>query len=909
MFAGKNLRLTETNPKLKYILIIVVLGLAFSAAFIMRSYPAKYGYYLNEFDPYFDYRATQFIVENGIEEYFKWHDTMSWHPEGRQVASTSQSGLHITAAILYMLFGWNISLMDFIIILPVIFGSLSVFVIFLLVRVLSNTTAGLLSSLFFAFSPSIIQRGNLGWFKSEPLGLLLGLSATYLLISSLRHKEKKIALIKSISGGLILGLASASWGGVQYFAIPISIFFIALAFYKNTQFRALTAITFVVFTILSVLLFPRPGISFVLGLPGIALIGSAGLLGISAIIQRINSTHHIRNIAIIFTVFIILSVVIVNSGIVQSPSFRYLNAINPFLSAQNPLTESVAEHFTPTLVDYFTDYSILLIFAGFGAWALFKKRNEYAIFALIIGFTSVYVSGTFARLMVYASIGIILLASVGIAELFDTLIRTKIKEQREKSVGKEKQKVANKIISKDIYSNVPFLIAIVFLICIPLFYPNNANWISSADIPPSIANGGTGYRTQTDDWFKAMEWLKDNTPKDSVIASWWDYGYWITTLANRTTIADNATINQTRIQTIAKMFMSDEPEAYRIINDLDADYILLYIVAQRYPGFNNTSFYTLGSGGDESKKQWFIRIGGFNEGRFVEQDGFTPKEVMWNSTLLGKMIPFEPQAFVSQNGGLQLEYLPGSTGIYSKSIKYPVNTTSNNPLSLVYASDSFNTERPGLVFGILIYKVNESYDPSIEPADQKNEISPQTIVQKGMTNTNEELNSLSTSNETAVIDTTQGQIKIQFFDKAAPKHVENFKKLSTSGFYNNTIFHRIVKDFVIQGGDPNTKSLTNKNSWGTGDPGYTVDAEFSNISHTRGIVSMARSSDPNSAGSQFFIVLQNSTFLDNQYSVFGRVTEGMDIVDRIASTATDAQDRPIDPNFTKINSVKIIPNQ
>ena len=116
----------------------------------------------------------------------------------------------------------------------------------------------------------------------------------------------------------------------------------------------------------------------------------------------------------------------------------------------------------------------------------------------------------------------------------------------------------------------------------------------------------------------------------------------------------------------------------------------------------------------------------------------------------------------------------------------------------------------------------------------------------------------------------------------APNHVDNFKRLAQDGFYNGTIFHRIISNFMIQGGDPNTKgNSSQRNNWGTGGPGYSINEEFNDVPHTRGIVSMARSSDPNSAGSQFFIVTNDSQFLDGQYTAFGRVIQGMDTVDKI----------------------------
>ncbi len=156
---------------------------------------------------------------------------------------------------------------------------------------------------------------------------------------------------------------------------------------------------------------------------------------------------------------------------------------------------------------------------------------------------------------------------------------------------------------------------------------------------------------------------------------------------------------------------------------------------------------------------------------------------------------------------------------------------------------------------------------------------------------------------TGKIQTKFGDIVLEFFPDAAPKTVENFKKLANSGFYDGLVFHRIVPGFVIQGGDPNTKSIANKSMWGTGGPGWTVKAEFNKNKHSRGALSMARSQDPNSAGSQFFIVLKDANFLDGQYTVFGKVTSGMDVVDKIAALKTDSADTPIDSEQAKMVKV------
>lgn len=158
--------------------------------------------------------------------------------------------------------------------------------------------------------------------------------------------------------------------------------------------------------------------------------------------------------------------------------------------------------------------------------------------------------------------------------------------------------------------------------------------------------------------------------------------------------------------------------------------------------------------------------------------------------------------------------------------------------------------------------------------------------------------------EVAVIETNLGRIVLKFFPEVAPLHVENFKTLSRTGFYNGVRYHRVIPGFVIQGGDPNTINKP-RETHGTGGPGHKVVAEFNSIPHTRGILSMARTSDPNSAGSQFFICVDRVGSLDNKYTVFGQVVEGMDVVDKIVSLPRDSQDNPLDANPAIMEKVTV----
>jgi peptidyl-prolyl cis-trans isomerase B (cyclophilin B) len=149
--------------------------------------------------------------------------------------------------------------------------------------------------------------------------------------------------------------------------------------------------------------------------------------------------------------------------------------------------------------------------------------------------------------------------------------------------------------------------------------------------------------------------------------------------------------------------------------------------------------------------------------------------------------------------------------------------------------------------------------------------------------------------ESAVIETKFGEIEIEFLSEKAPGHVKNFLDLARKGFYDGTTFHRVIPGFMIQGGCPNTKDAkASKSAHGTGGPGYTIKAEFNDTLHKRGVVSMARAQDPNSAGSQFFICVADSSFLDRQYSAFGRVVRGIEVADKIVSAARDGRDNPND---------------
>ena len=701
--------------RLQHLLIIGILAISFTVSFLIRSQPAAYGFELNEFDPFFNYRATQFIVDNGFGAYFDWNDDMSWHPHGRDVSATSQVMLHITAATLYQIFGGSFSLYDFTILFPVVFGSITTIVIFALVRVIGGTTAGLFSSLFFSISVPIIIRGQIGWFKSEPLGLFFALLGLYLFLSAIMSSNKKYSLIKLVGGGAIIIFGLASWGGIQFFMLPLGLFFFALPFLRKDHGFLIWAIpVFTTSLLVTALAFERPGASFVFGIGGVLLIAPTVFLVICIIIQKISKEEKkLRNGLAFLGSTIIAGIIVIStnaiSSIIHFPAFRYLNAVNPFLTTTDPLTDSVAEHATTTLAQSFYFHSILMIFAAIGIWLILRNKeketisstkiqNDMIVFALIFGLLGVYISSAFVRLEVFASISVIIFSSIGLSVLTRELFSiTKLSKKR-------------LIKSTRTITKVSYVVIIVTMFILPLTMPANGTWINVVATPPTILNGGTAFAIATDDWIASLEWLKNNTPEDAVIASWWDYGYWIQTLGERKSLADNSTVNGQIIKNIAKMLLSEPDRAWEMLQEMDADYVLIFISTQKIQN-NPEDLYILNGGGDESKKQWFIRISGESISKFLHNDGFSGTNHFWQNTLLGKMIPYSVLGYLQPGTTLAVEsYQPGFTGVYGKDIKYP--SDGNGPLRLAYSSTTFEDENIGPILGIFIYEINKDYNPN-----------------------------------------------------------------------------------------------------------------------------------------------------------------------------------------------------
>jgi dolichyl-diphosphooligosaccharide--protein glycosyltransferase len=755
----------------------MVLSIVFTIAILIRAYAAKYGYYLNEFDPYYDYYAAQHIVNlaqsqglwaslfanpsncgptvytacHNMQGYFYWHDVQTWFPVGRDVAATSQGGLQLAGAMIYLLvhnvFGVSITLYDLLVVLPVFFGALTAIIFYFLVRKIAGDAAGLFAALVFAVSPPLIERGNLGWFKSEPLAILLFVAASYFVLTVF-DKERPLRgrILRALIGGVLIGYANTAWGGGDYFSAAFGLIFVLIPF-LNFDLAAYSPamITFTASTLFVSSIFPRPGPAIVTNPVGLVLIGGTLFVIVAQWAKSWAKPTEYRTTLVKFLFgFAVAGLTLISFGLVGGLSLRYLSAIAPWARSGNPLVESVAEHFVPTGGDYFTAYAILLSFGMAGAIVAFRRKGIPMIYALVFGLSGLYFSSAFSRLLVYSSIALGILGGIGFAELAYVIV----KPSATQLVKKSKQAPTSRSEMKVVFS-----IAVIALLVLPAgsyWIPNPITCTysgqlfcnnSPADSGVSIVNGATVYsRSAFSDWIQTLQWVRQDTPTNAVIISWWDYGYWFAVMGNRTTLVDNATLNSTRIQQVGQLLMSNVTTAAAMARAMGGGrptYIAIFLTGSILPtSFTGTQspYYSLqvpsgggftAGGGDESKKQWFIRIGNMSESKYLECSGVSANELtsagqpctgtddfnltpyaMQNS-LFGQLMPFQLAGyFYTQTSGTQTTlgfsstYQSGSNGAppieaftYPSSYIFPSNSTG--PFRLAYVSPSLGLAEQG----------------------------------------------------------------------------------------------------------------------------------------------------------------------------------------------------------------------
>ncbi|MCJ7609135.1 glycosyltransferase family 39 protein [Candidatus Bathyarchaeota archaeon] len=565
-------------------------------AILLRILPLAWGATLSEFDPFFQYEMTQHIVDNGFGSWLEWHTTREWYPTGRDIAGSSFPGLAFTGAAVYQLvraLGLNVSVMDVAIFFPVLAAAVTCVVIFFLGRDVGGSGVGLLAALFLAISPAYIGRTTLGFYDDETVGIL-GILLTFIFYLRALKGETKMSTSVAYSGlaGLSLGYVFASWGASRYLIALLALFTFFLLFTKVSGRRVI--ISYGILTVIGLAVavaIPRLGFGFLKEFEAIAPLGVLLLFVLNEASLRF--THKIRRTTLLAMSFLGLAVgglALMQLGVINLSPIKFMSVLNPFSRVDIAIVESVQEHRPATWASFYYQFGQLVFLAPLGIYFVFRRFSYEKLFIVIFALTMLYFSASMIRLTIVLAPALAILGSLAIVEIvkpFSSMIF-------QRSIVRRRQRLAPRLGRG---FSALLVIAIFALSIMPI-----GRGIDSAYAPTTLAASSIPSRQQIGDWMQALMWMKENLPENAVVASWWDYGYWISIMAGKITLADNGTINGTSLANIGRMFMSNETDAIQILKLYDADYVVVFTTINQAQGGN----YLFG---DEVKWRWMAKIG------------------------------------------------------------------------------------------------------------------------------------------------------------------------------------------------------------------------------------------------------------------------------------------------------------
>ncbi|MEM0096226.1 MAG: STT3 domain-containing protein [Candidatus Bathyarchaeia archaeon] len=581
---------------------------------------------LSEFDPYFQYRFTKYIVDNGFLAWLWWNDTQRWYPQGFEVAKKAYPGLPLTAAFIYKIIsalGVGIDLMSFCSLFPAIMGMLACLAIYFLGKDIGGRPVGLLAALFLALHPSYIQRTSLGFFDDETVGILSLIVFAFLFLRAIEEDRPIRSTIKyALASGAILGYFCASWGAAFYpIGLTALFVFILLVMRRYTQRLLLVySVTFGLGLFIAINV-PYLTPNYLTSTAVVAVAGVFSLLVLAEILNAI-STRRWK----IITVLIFLALIVGGfaflwqRGLVQSLTGKFLSVVNPFTRAESPLYESVAEHRISAWGTLYYDLGIGIIFFIIGLFFACGNFNNKNVFLLVFGLTSLYFACSMVRLLVLMAPAYSLLVGVGVNGLLKPFA-TLIKEPPKISV---KKKFGPVYVGKEFSGAAIFMIFLILMTSVAFPMPRVYRQVYT---PTTISSGSLSLIPDrpVQEWIDMLYWTRTRLNATTVVCSWWDYGYWLTIMGNVTTLADNATVNGTQIQNIGFTFMANETQAIKMLKRYNAEYILVYTTIR-------TDGSWAGAGGDEGKWIWMAAISGKARDRFISQ-GLISEGEMWTSDL------------------------------------------------------------------------------------------------------------------------------------------------------------------------------------------------------------------------------------------------------------------------------------
>ncbi|CAH8486183.1 unnamed protein product [Schistosoma guineensis] len=636
------------NEKQAILLQLSVVCVAAILAFAVRLYSViRFESVIHEFDPYFNYRTTRFMTENGFYQFHDWFDDMAWYPLGRIIGGTIYPGLMMTSSFIYsLLHAINVTMdiRNICVFLAPLFSSFTTLATFLLTSEIQDTSSGLIAAALVAIVPGYISRSVAGSYDNEGIAIFCMIFTFYLWIKAVKTGY----LFWACACSLAYFYMVSSWGGYVFLIniIPIHVLMLMLTGRFSSRVYSAYSTVYVLGTILSM------QISFVGFAPIISSehIGALGVFGLCQLFSFYTYLHGAlssEQLSIVLRVFglslfvisLIGGSVLSATGKISPWTGRFYSLLDPTYAKNHiPIIASVAEHQPTAWSCYYFDLHFLTVMFPVGLYYCFRKLTDASIFAIIYGVTSVYFSGVMVRLILVLAPIMCILGAIGVSGILKSFSvnlnvpdsqSTKTPSKLTAANGYPSIPNSNKLYKNTVQdSTYPFKNTVAsFMVLLILFllilFTRHCIWvISSSYSHPSIVLetvDGFGNRHILDDYREAYYWLRENTKADAKVMSWWDYGYQITAIANRTVLVDNNTWNNTHIGRVGQAMASSEEEAYEIMKELDVDYVLVI--------FGGVLGY---SSDDINKFIWMVRIAGSTEkGRHVhENDYYSPQGEM-----------------------------------------------------------------------------------------------------------------------------------------------------------------------------------------------------------------------------------------------------------------------------------------
>jgi dolichyl-diphosphooligosaccharide--protein glycosyltransferase len=601
-----NIRLTRANA-----LEVAALGIILAVAIILRVMPMRWGEYLNEYDPYFWYRITEYIVQNGYASYFTWHDTLSWFPQGRDIALSSYPGNPFSAAFIYNILhtlGIQVTVLQVCLYFPVFMATMVCIVAYFFGKDFGGRATGIFTALFMAINPSYLSRTVAGFFDTENIGIFGMIATPFFFLRSIK-KENSLpkSIIYAVASGLAMGYAFASWGAARYISSLLLLYIGVMLVMGKIERRHIIsyAVTMIVGFLLCIPI-PRLGISYVMNIENLAALGAIAVLVLyEAIKTKLTESQARLTTVGLIALGVIAIIVLPYFGIGNPVVGKFAKVLNPFAEASTLYT-SVGENQVSSWDIFFSDFGITIFLAVLGAYIILKEGGENKYYGLLFFLTSVYFTGTVVRLSLILAFPASLLAAYALVTVVGSFRAVIVKGEETQSKRRKAEAFA---ASKGL--------SIIFIVLLlGSLVPYTMNAAQTATTPGPIVYSGVPVfinGTYVNDWLETLAWLKSNTTEDSIVCSWWDYGYWIETMANRTTLADGSTMNRTQIVNIAHMFIKPQNESLPLMQKYGVDYVIVYVTFN--PNTGSEWAY-----GDNAKWSQMARIAGYNITDFYTYD-------------------------------------------------------------------------------------------------------------------------------------------------------------------------------------------------------------------------------------------------------------------------------------------------